>query len=96
MTSRWASYDESLRYMRDDLRLRGLFNRGNAAYMMENYVEAVEAYIEVLRIDPDDLDAKHNLELALRPAAAGQRLSASGRGRDLTTTPERISAAAAG
>ena len=59
-------YDESLLYVRDEERSRGLFNRGNAAYMMESYSEAVEAYTEVLRIDPDDLDAKHNLELALR------------------------------
>ena len=59
-------YDESLRYSRGEVRTRGLFNRGNAAYRMESYAEAVEAYREVLRIDPDDLDAKHNLELALR------------------------------
>ncbi len=61
-----AYYDESLRYARGDVRSRGLFNRGNAAYKMESYAEAAEAYIEVLRIAPDDLDAKHNLELALR------------------------------
>ena len=59
-------YDESLRYSRGEVRTRGLFNRGNAAYRMESYAEAAEAYRVVLRIDPDDLDAKHNLELALR------------------------------
>lgn len=61
-----AYYDESVRYTRSEVRSRGLFNRGNAAYQMESYAEAGEAYREVLRINPDDLDAKHNLELTLR------------------------------
>ena len=60
------SYDESLRHATGDLRSRGFFNRGNAAFRQENYPDAVEAYEEVLRMNPDDLDAKHNLELALR------------------------------
>ena len=58
-------YDGSIRYAKDELRLRGFFNRGNAAFQMGQYTQAIEAYKEVLRIDPEDLDAKHNLELAL-------------------------------
>ena len=60
------SYDESLQHAEGELRSRGLFNRGNAAFQQEQFPEAVEAYEEVLRMNPDDLDAKHNLELALR------------------------------
>ena len=60
------SYDESLRHAGEELRSRGFFNRGNAAFQREQYPEAVEAYEEVLRMNPDDLDAKHNLELALQ------------------------------
>ncbi len=59
-------YDESLRYATKDLRSRGFFNRGNAAFQTQQYLQAVEGYKEVLRMNPDDLDAKHNLELALR------------------------------
>ena len=59
-------YDEALKYARGDLRSRAFFNRGNAAFQAQRYILAVEAYKEVLRINPDDLDAKHNLELALR------------------------------
>ena len=59
-------YDEALRYARGDLRSRAFFNRGNAAFHAKQYVQAVEAYKEVLRMNPDDVDAKHNLELALR------------------------------
>ena len=59
-------YDEALKYARGGLRSRAFFNRGNAAFQAQQYVQAVEAYKEVLRMNPDDLDAKHNLELALR------------------------------
>ena len=58
-------YDESLQDAEGELRLSGFFNRGNASFQMGRYAEAVEAYKEALRINPDDADAKHNLELAL-------------------------------
>ena len=59
-------YDEALRYARSDLRSRGFFNRGNAAFQTQQYAQAVEAYKETLRMNPDDFDAKYNLELALK------------------------------
>ena len=59
-------YDEALKYARGDLRSRAFFNRGNAAFQGQQYIQAVVAYREVLRMNPDDFDAKHNLELALR------------------------------
>ena len=58
-------YDEALRYAEDDLRARGLFNKGNVYFDTELYPEAIESYKKVLRIQPDNDDAKHNLELAL-------------------------------
>ena len=59
-------YDEVLQDAEGELRSSGFFNRGNASFRMSQYDEAVEAYKEALRINPDDADAKHNLELALR------------------------------
>jgi Ca-activated chloride channel family protein len=41
------------------------FNEGNALFLMGNYKDSVQAYIQSLRLDPTDRDAKHNLELAL-------------------------------
>ena len=41
------------------------FNLGNTRYRSEDYEGAVEAYKEALRLDPNDMDAKVNLELAL-------------------------------
>jgi len=42
------------------------YNLGNNAYRMENYQEAVEAFKEALLLNPSDMDAKINLELAMK------------------------------
>ena len=59
------NFDESLMHAEGELRSHGFFNRGNTTFQQEQYLQAIEAYKEVLRMDPDDRDAKHNLELAL-------------------------------
>ena len=59
------SFDESLMHAKGELRSHGFFNRGNTTFRQEQYPQAIEAYKEVLRMDPEDRDAKHNLELAL-------------------------------
>ena len=58
-------FDEALKHAQGELRSSGFFNRGNALFQQQQYRQAVEAYKEVLRMNPDDQDAKHNLELAL-------------------------------
>ncbi|MFD3166065.1 tetratricopeptide repeat protein [Herpetosiphon sp. NSE202] len=40
------------------------YNQGNAHFRLEELDEAIDAYKKTLRINPDDLDAKYNLELA--------------------------------
>jgi tetratricopeptide (TPR) repeat protein len=42
------------------------FNSGNARFETGDYAEAVDAYIQALRLNPADRDAKYNLELARR------------------------------
>ena len=42
------------------------YNLGNALFQRQDYRNAVQAYREALRLAPDDLDARRNLELALR------------------------------
>jgi len=44
----------------------GFFNLGNASFNMQDLGTAVTAYTESLLINPDDQDAKYNLELALQ------------------------------
>ncbi len=41
------------------------FNTGNALFLKGNYKDSAGAFIEALKLDPTDRDAKHNLELAL-------------------------------
>ena len=60
-----SEYDEALIWAEDDLRAKGFFNKGNVYFDMEQYPQAIEEYKKVLRIDPDNDDAKHNLELAM-------------------------------
>jgi tetratricopeptide (TPR) repeat protein len=42
------------------------FNLGNALFQKQDYRGAIQAYRDALRLSPDDLDARRNLELALR------------------------------
>jgi tetratricopeptide (TPR) repeat protein len=49
-----------------DLDQHSLYNLGNTFFQGEQYEGAIEAYKEALRLNPGDLEAKQNLELALR------------------------------
>jgi Ca-activated chloride channel family protein len=49
------------------------YNLGNAYFDAEQWRPAIEAYQEALRLQPDDQDAKHNLELALQKLAMQQQ-----------------------
>ena len=42
------------------------YNLGNAYFDAQQWPDAIAAYQETLRLNPDDQDAKHNLELALQ------------------------------
>jgi Ca-activated chloride channel family protein len=57
-----------------DLALRaiGQYDRGNTLFRMGRLEDARDAYREVLRIDPNDRDAKFNLEIVQRLLSRGQ------------------------
>jgi tetratricopeptide (TPR) repeat protein len=65
--------DESLRAYEDvatskvdpAVRAEALYNSGNARLKGEQYQEAVRDYIESLKLQPNDQDAKYNLSYAL-------------------------------
>jgi len=50
----------------DGLAQSAHYNLGNVYFKIGNYHQAVASYKEALRLDPNDMEAKHNLELALR------------------------------
>ena len=66
----WAgaaeAYQRALGAAGPDLAPRAAYNLGNALFHDEKYDEAVKAYTRALKTAPQDGDAKHNLEMALR------------------------------
>ena len=50
----------------ENLDQNSYYNLGNVFFHGEQFETAIEAYKEALRLNPDDLQAKQNLELALR------------------------------
>jgi Ca-activated chloride channel family protein len=56
---------QALKTAESALAAQAWYNLGNAYLDGELWSAAIEAYKEALRLDPDDADAKHNLELAL-------------------------------
>jgi tetratricopeptide (TPR) repeat protein len=49
-----------------DVAKRSQYGTGNALYRRENFEAAVAAYKAALKIEPNDIEARQNLELALR------------------------------
>ena len=66
----WAgaaeAYEHALGVAGPDLSARAAYNLGNALFHDEKYDDAVKAYTRALKGAPQDGDAKHNLEMALR------------------------------
>jgi len=66
----WAgaaqAYERALGAAGPELSSRAAYNLGNALFHDEKYDEAVKAYTRALKGAPQDGDAKHNLEMALR------------------------------
>ena len=60
------AYEHALGAADPDLSTRAAYNLGNALFHDEKYDDAVKAYTRALKGKPQDADAKHNLELALR------------------------------
>jgi Ca-activated chloride channel homolog len=59
-------FQQALDLASDELAQFGFYNLGNNYYQQKRMSEAIEAYKQALRMNPDDMDAKVNLELALK------------------------------
>ena len=77
------SYDRSQRETQEalspepsELRARAHYNMGNIFFQTDALEDAFESYKKALRDNPDDMDAKVNLELTLRQLQAQQQQQA--------------------
>jgi Ca-activated chloride channel family protein len=66
-------YDQGIQSLRQSIskgekgiRENSWYNTGNALFSMGQFKDSADAYVQALKLDPSDRDAKHNLELALR------------------------------
>ena len=52
---------------KDDPKLRGdaYYNTGNSFFKAQKFDQAIKSYVDALKVNPKDKDAKHNLEMAL-------------------------------
>jgi Ca-activated chloride channel family protein len=58
---------EALKYAdAESLEQNGFYNAGNSSFNLQEFEAAIAAYTEALLRNPDDQDAKYNLELALQ------------------------------
>lgn len=60
-----AQMQQALLYADADLAQHSYFNLGNSFYNAQDLGTAVQSYIQALLLNPNDADAKYNLELAL-------------------------------
>ncbi len=56
-------YEELLQSKNNKLKQQSYYNIGNSHYRMGNFLEAINSYEKALEIDPNDKQAKENLEL---------------------------------
>jgi Ca-activated chloride channel homolog len=57
--------NQSLSQGNSEIKTRSWYNTGNALFSKGNFQDAAQAYIQALKLNPSDKDAKHNLELSL-------------------------------
>jgi Ca-activated chloride channel homolog len=93
-------YGRALDNAKGTTRAIGFYDRGNALFGLGRVVEARASYVEALRIDPNDRDAKFNIEIidrilaqvapSAQPPQAGQQSPPPGQtptGQSGTTGP---------
>lgn len=88
-----AALEMSLQSGDAHLLAQSYYNLGNAYFQQSRYHEAVLAFRDALRLNPDDADTRYNLELAMlydlppTPTALEQKVEPSENNTDPNATP---------
>jgi len=72
-----AALQQALKTADVELKTRAYFNLGNIYFQMQRFDEAVDAYQQTLLLNPNDDDARHNLELAIKRLVVPTPMSVS-------------------
>jgi Ca-activated chloride channel family protein len=75
----------------DDTRLasRAYYNQGNSLYRKGDYAKAIDHYQQALKLDPDDEDAKFNLEFVRRKLKENAKQEESQQPREEQKNPSQ-------
>lgn len=93
MNAAVAALEQALETSDKDLSVDAYYNLGNVHYQMGQYDLAIQAYQQALLLDPNDEDARYNLEIALlryippTPTAQEQQTEPELGESDPTVTP---------
>jgi tetratricopeptide (TPR) repeat protein len=68
-----TEYSKALQGAEDELAQMTHYNMGNTHYRAQDLEKAIRSYVDALLADPEDQDAKHNLEMALRATQQQQQ-----------------------
>jgi len=68
-----GEYSKVIAKSDSDLKEMTYYNMGNTFYRMDDMNRAIESYVRALLEDPQDHDAKHNLEMALNAVQQQQK-----------------------
>ncbi len=71
---------QAAREAEGELAQNSYYNLGNSYFKAEDWPNAIDAYKQALRLNPDDEQAKYNLELALKNLQQQQQQQGGGEG----------------
>jgi tetratricopeptide (TPR) repeat protein len=86
-----AMWESAAGASRSETAYRAGFNRGVVLYGLQEYEKAADAFLQALRLYPDRLEAKVNLEYCVRQMNFREQAAAAGDKRpDRQETPDKV------
>jgi Ca-activated chloride channel family protein len=81
---RAGNYEQALKSLKDLHDVDSWYNKGNALARLGRYPQAIQAYKEALKLNPNHEDARYNLKLIQKALEQQQQKAQSGQGQTQT------------